>query len=168
MSEYTPNLHLFKYNPDTDGKEVFSLTQALNDNWDTIDNMDLLPDQTDKAGYLLTTNGIEASWGETSSVLCVTETYKDTVSWYRIWSDGWCEQGGIVQRTAATQLVEFSPTYSSTPTVLISPFHTTDSTDGRPPLIRLVTINGFNLNMYTSYAGAYWYACGDTLEYHEV
>lgn len=37
MSEYTPNLHLFKYNPDTDGKEVFSLTQALNDNWDILD-----------------------------------------------------------------------------------------------------------------------------------
>ena len=37
MSEFTPNLHLFKYNPDTDGKEVFSLTQALNNNWDVLD-----------------------------------------------------------------------------------------------------------------------------------
>jgi len=39
MSEYTPNLNLFKYNPDTDGKEVFSITQALNHNWDILDNL---------------------------------------------------------------------------------------------------------------------------------
>lgn len=39
MSEYTPNLNLFKYNPSTDGKEVFSINQALNYNWDILDNL---------------------------------------------------------------------------------------------------------------------------------
>lgn len=24
----------------------------------------------------------------------ITETYKNDTSWYRVWSDGWCEQGG--------------------------------------------------------------------------
>ena len=37
MSTTTPNLGLFKYNPTTDGKEVFSIKTALNDNWDIID-----------------------------------------------------------------------------------------------------------------------------------
>lgn len=37
MSETTPNLGLFKYNPITDGKETFSIQAALNDNWDIID-----------------------------------------------------------------------------------------------------------------------------------
>ena len=39
MSEYTPNLNLFKYNTSTDGKEIFSITQALNRNWDILDNL---------------------------------------------------------------------------------------------------------------------------------
>ena len=25
----------------------------------------------------------------------VTETYRNGISWYRLWSDGWIEQGGI-------------------------------------------------------------------------
>ena len=25
----------------------------------------------------------------------VTETYVNGSSWYRVWSDGWCEQGGV-------------------------------------------------------------------------
>ena len=27
-------------------------------------------------------------------VQCVVETYQNGTSWYRVWSDGWCEQGG--------------------------------------------------------------------------
>ena len=37
MSELTPNLGLFKYDPLTDGKEVFSINAALNNNWDILD-----------------------------------------------------------------------------------------------------------------------------------
>lgn len=28
-------------------------------------------------------------------VQCVVETYSNGTEWYRVWSDGWCEQGGI-------------------------------------------------------------------------
>ena len=37
MSSYTTNLRLFKYNTATDGKQVFSIDDAMNDNWDKID-----------------------------------------------------------------------------------------------------------------------------------
>ena len=37
MSSYTTNLQLFKYNTATDGKQVFSIDDAMNDNWDKID-----------------------------------------------------------------------------------------------------------------------------------
>ena len=37
MSSYTTNLQLFKYNTATDGKQVFSINDAMNDNWDKID-----------------------------------------------------------------------------------------------------------------------------------
>ena len=31
---------------------------------------------------------------ELQEVQCVVETYVNGTSWYRVWSDGWCEQGG--------------------------------------------------------------------------
>lgn len=94
MSELTPNLGLFKYDLSTDGKEVFSIEQALNSNWDIIDNMDLLPDQTDKENYVLTTDGVTAHWGETDEIYPVVQTFSNGNSWGWVRSDGWCEQGG--------------------------------------------------------------------------
>lgn len=48
----------------------------------------------------------------------VVETYKNGSSWYRIWSDGWCEQGGAVDSgvgavnsgTSVTYLKAFADT----------------------------------------------------------
>lgn len=37
MSTTTSELKLFKYNTATDGKQVFSIDTAMNDNWDKID-----------------------------------------------------------------------------------------------------------------------------------
>ena len=37
MPEYTDNLKLFKYNTETDGKQVFSINEAMNHNWDILD-----------------------------------------------------------------------------------------------------------------------------------
>lgn len=31
-----------------------------------------------------------------TQVHCVVETYQNGTSWYRVWSDGWCEQGGTI------------------------------------------------------------------------
>ena len=65
MSELTPNLGLFKYNPTTDGKETFSIQTALNDNWDILDVKGGAP-----------------------------ETVVSGSTWYRRFTDGWKEQGG--------------------------------------------------------------------------
>ena len=35
-------------------------------------------------------------------VQCVVETYSNGTDWYRIYSDGWCEQGGKVTLSAST------------------------------------------------------------------
>jgi hypothetical protein len=49
----------------------------------------------------------------------VVETYKNGSSWYRIWSDGWCEQGGIVnidfvQNTERTAIITFLKQFADT------------------------------------------------------
>lgn len=104
-------------------------------------------------------------YNDLSPVQCVVETYVNGSSWYRIWSAGtngyWVEQGGFATRTAATQTVTFPKAFADTNyNIQISPRHTADSTDGRPPLIRGRTTTSFTLNIYTTYEGAYWYACG--------
>ena len=38
----------------------------------------------------------KVSTGDLAEVQCVIETYSNGTSWYRVYSDGWCEQGGIV------------------------------------------------------------------------
>ena len=37
---------------------------------------------------------------QSRGIQSVIETYKNGTSWYRIWSDGWCEQGGYVNVAA--------------------------------------------------------------------
>ena len=33
----------------------------------------------------------------------VTETYHSGTNWYRVWSDGWCEQGGVYSKNNSGQ-----------------------------------------------------------------
>ena len=37
-----------------------------------------------------------------TQVQCVVEAYSNGTSWYRVWSDGWCEQGGRASTGAVT------------------------------------------------------------------
>ena len=37
----------------------------------------------------------------------VTETYQNGSSWYRVYSDGWCEQGGAVESISASPSITF-------------------------------------------------------------
>ena len=124
-----------------------------------------LPSQSGYSGAYLTTDGTTASWQTTTQIYPVISTYRNGSAWYRIYATDstgykWCEQGGMEVRSAATQDVYFSKAYIDSPQVLLSIYHTADSTDGRPPLIRNVTTTGFTLNIYTAYAGAYWVARG--------
>ena len=66
MSKTTENLELFEYDTQTDGKQKFNITKALNNNFDKIDeaigNIKGLPIQTNNAGKFLSTDGQNASW----------------------------------------------------------------------------------------------------------
>lgn len=49
-----------------------------------------------------------SSSGGGNEAAYITETYNDDSNWYRIWSDGWVEQGGIIVTTSASnQVVTF-------------------------------------------------------------
>lgn len=89
----------------------------------------------------------------------VVETYSNGNNWYRIWSDGWCEQGG------ETEAIE-STGYTVS---LLKPFQNTNyhiqitckspgSTEYGWGYAHTKTITNFKVAQTAS--GAYWYACG--------
>lgn len=93
----------------------------------------------------------------------VTEMYENGSSGYVLYSNGFCEQWGKAERSAASDTVTLLKPYKNADYNLqISPYHTTLSTDGRPPLIYETskTADSFVFNLYTSYAGVYWKTSG--------
>lgn len=81
-------------------------------------------------------------------VECVVETYRNGTSWYRIWSDGWKEQGGYLAAAGTVEfLLEFQyPTYN----VSLSPITSAD------PYVS----NRTTTNMTITNAGCLWIARG--------
>ena len=165
MSTTTSNLGLFKYdttNP-TDLASAFNIKTALNNNWDIIDNAIQgggLPDQTDKAGYLLTTDGSEASWGETGEIYPVIETYINETSWYRVYSDGWCEQGGYATTVASGASIYLLRSFSDANYTI----HIIQNTGGGTPVYSSpANLGTSSFHVYTYGGGSanlWWMACG--------
>lgn len=97
----------------------------------------------------------------------VTETYVNGTSWYRLWSDGWCEQGGqTAALSASTQTtIELLKEYSNTDYFINvnQPLRIGDQL----PTVGIYQKNTANFIVHQSSssnkAGAYatlWYACG--------
>lgn len=98
---------------------------------------------------------------ELGEVIPVISRTVSGTSQVTIWSDGYCEQCGLMSRTAAKETVALAKTFANSDyNIIIQPRHTADSTDGRPPLIRDVTPTGFEINSYTNFAQFYWVAKG--------
>lgn len=60
--------------------------------------------------WLASLKGEKGDSGDSSSssgsgAAYITETFNDDSNWYRIWSDGWVEQGGIIVTTSASSQV---------------------------------------------------------------
>lgn len=52
---------------------------------------------------------------EFEEVQCIVETYVNGKSWYRVWSDGFCEQGGQIRSVAgADQKLTFLKPFKDT------------------------------------------------------
>ena len=99
----------------------------------------------------------------------VTETYRNGTEWYRLWSDGWKEQGSmstIINGTAGVSFVINYPTpFSSSDNqmIIMTPFETDTNDTGSN-----LTIIGRAANNFTGVNVGYgrnplyisWYACG--------
>ena len=55
--------------------------------------------------HIITASGLTPDSEDNAQLLTalgprIVETYSNGTSWYRVWSDGWCEQGGEVSNIA--------------------------------------------------------------------
>ena len=94
----------------------------------------------------------------------ITETYISGTSWYRVWSDGWCEQGGGLHATAdattGVKTIAFLKPFVNanyTFTCHIGQNNSDNISYYRMPYNKTAT--GFTYNKLTNLVGG-WYACG--------
>jgi len=105
----------------------------------------------------------------------IVEKYKNGKSWYRIYSDGWCEQGGFLYGDSDSNnkpvsfLKEFSDTnYSLNATVVNHSDSYSGSTGGATndyvvvcsPLLEARTSSGFKVCRLSNNRDVYWTASG--------
>lgn len=98
----------------------------------------------------------------------IIESYQDETSWYRIWSDGWIEQGGKITYPAArskTTAVSFLKNFSNTNyNITSSPTATRGTTYGTSIIAKSNT--GYTQFIYghgsddNQGTGFYWHVCG--------
>ena len=81
----------------------FLTTDGTDASWAAVD---ALPSQTGHSGDLLTTDGTDASWVDTDTIYPVVETYINGTDWYRVYSDGWVEQGGAMGTSQTITLLK--------------------------------------------------------------
>lgn len=93
----------------------------------------------------------------------VVRSYRSTTGWYRVWSDGWCEQGGHIEESGTNVVqVTFPIQFVSLPTLMTSVNSTARTTflDNNIDVYSLTT-SGF-IKQYIANVGTgwSWYACG--------
>lgn len=107
---------------------------------------------------------IQAQLGQLESRRYIKDTGKssDGTSWYRKWSDGWIEQGGVSESASSGTLdVTFNTPFTTKPNLLISPHDGSSEYSPRWATFgKTITKTGFQ--WYSTGAGIPidWYACG--------
>lgn len=96
-------------------------------------------------------------------VQVVVETYKNGHSWYRVWSDGWCEQGGYHENTSTCDTVYLVKPYINTDyTLIVSDYDTLSLGGGHAtsPFGNAKTTTSFNIAQVQAGYEAQWRTCG--------
>ena len=126
-------------------------------------------DGTNMTGYVPKQATSLVDYNSLTDVQCVVQTYVNGSSWYRIYSDGWCEQGGIATglSTNATNEVSLLKSYINTNYVVIANGNTTSQTGSSGvDVIHSAAKTTSKFNITHDFTGNYqvnkanWYACG--------
>ena len=106
---------------------------------------------TDVANKLNKYTGGEVS---SNNPTYIVATYRNGVNWWRLWSDGWCEQGGRGMGTIALARPYVDTNYTVVITQYNAGGHETNVS------VENLTTTTFQITNYNSM----WYACGMTAQ----
>lgn len=124
-------------------------------------NVDLSNLTNGLANTICTTPAATTSTASSSAPAVVVENYKNGNAWYRVWSDGWIEQGGYVSATtaAANQTVNLNKAFTTTNFFAVAALAAGSTVD----------LGSFQTDVFakttTSFktvhsSNKYWFACG--------
>lgn len=98
------------------------------------------------------------------------DTWKDNQgNWYRVWSDGWIEQGGIVYETGSYTIISFHKPFVSLPFRAV--YNLGQQNGAYPPIYNWTCIidsfTNSSMSIFVKDGGniirtgpGFWYACG--------
>ena len=96
------------------------------------------------------------SWYE---IMPLKEVYSNGTSWYRVWADGWCEQGGVSAKNLQT--IQLLKAYANTDYIVFGNILTTDAQQVYGNQINIMTKTTTNFSFpNSSGAQRQWHACG--------
>lgn len=123
----------------------------------------------DTTNLCCTTKATTTSSASTTKPAVVVENYVNGTSWYRVWSDGWIEQGGLTGQGFYIHISFLKP-FSNTNYTLTTgtynetnddvPSYNTSTIANAPSSSHKLTKNGFTLIGWSSGWNTSWYACG--------
>ena len=87
----------------------------------------------------------------------VVETYSNGTDWYRVWSDGWCEQGGLCSSSTTYNFLK--PYINANYNITGGLVGTNNTSTYEHMNFYNLTVNGFDYKTTDSY-NCYWRACG--------
>ncbi len=90
----------------------------------------------------------------------IIETYQNGTSWYRVYSDGWCEQGGLLGTTPTSTVVTLLKPYPNTNYLIFLAINSTTNDNANTYIARLKTVNNFSIGTGVTFNGMAWKACG--------
>ena len=106
-------------------------------------------------GIKIEDNVISVNINKTGTTSVIVENYKSDASWYRVWSDGWIEQGG---RTNAKTITFLKPFSDANYCFQYSHIRSAGSS-GTEYQVKSYTASNVTIN-YDSGQSIWWYACG--------
>ena len=110
---------------------------------------------------ICTTPASTTSTASSAVPAVVVENYHDGFNWYRVWSDGWIEQGGVATATtaAANQTVNLNKAFTTMTYFAVAVLATASTYDLGSYQTDVFTKTTTSFKTVHS-ANKYWYACG--------
>ena len=110
---------------------------------------------------ICTTPASTTSTASSAVPAVVVENYHDGFNWYRVWSDGWIEQGGVATATtaAANQTVNLDKAFTTMTYFAVAVLATASTYDLGSYQTDVFTKTTTSFKTVHS-ANKYWYACG--------